>query len=429
MDQFGQWHAEGLPVRIEYSLAVMEELRVYGEEGFQKIPHGGIEVGALLLGERSGGAIRIMEWRPIACDHARGPGFTLSPADRQGLGELIARCGKAPELKGLSVVGWFHTHTRSRIFLSADDLTIYNDFFPEPGQIALVMRPQKDMPPTAGFFCKDDAGNLNAEASAAEFVLKPDPGQSLKPRRATAAGAGSGRVMTGRPEGLSRPAETMSRHERPMFRPIGHPRIPAETPAQADLPAEPALPPMPPASAGRFQAKWAVLALFVLTAAATAFHLWRTSQTAQAASLKIEEVDQSLLISWDHSSPAIAQADRAVLRIVDGTTVRSVPLSMTAVRSGAVTYMRQADDVEVRLTLFRNNQPGAQSFAHYVGASPAAPQTATANPATAPAPNRQRLQLQSDVTRLREQLKVESDRAERLREELVLLEKTSNGAR
>ena len=82
MDQdFGKWQVEDLPLCIEYSLAVMEELRAYGEEGFQKIPHGGIEVGALLLGEHDGNTVRITEWRPMTCDHARGPGFALSPAD------------------------------------------------------------------------------------------------------------------------------------------------------------------------------------------------------------------------------------------------------------------------------------------------------------------------------------------------------------
>lgn len=227
-----------------------------------------------------------------------------------------------------------------------------------------------------------------------------------------------------------------------MFRPIGQPRIPANVPVEAA--PQPAEAPVdfpvgstfgspltvPPPAANRSWAKWAVLGLFLLTGAATVFHLWRTSQTAEAASLKIEEVDQSLLISWDNSSPAIANADRAVLRIVDGSTVRSVPLSMTSIRSGAVTYMRQADDVEVRLTLYRNNQPGTQSFAHFVGASPArtaAPANATAKTPATPQ-NRQRLQLQSEVARLRETLKVESDRAERLREELALLEKTSSGA-
>jgi hypothetical protein len=186
---------------------------------------------------------------------------------------------------------------------------------------------------------------------------------------------------------------------------------------------------MPP-PAPRLGAKWgAVLALFVLTAGGTGYHLWRTSHSAHAAGLKIEEADQSLLISWDNAAPPVAAADRAVLRIVDGSTVRTVPLSMTAVRHGAVTYMRQADDVEVRLTLFKNNQPSSQSFARYVGAPGKLASARPQGDGSQAAPSRERLQLQADVARLREALRVESDRTERLREELVLLEKTAGGVR
>ena len=165
-----------------------------------------------------------------------------------------------------------------------------------------------------------------------------------------------------------------------------------------------------------------MVAIAALTAGV---QLWRVNQNVQGATLKVEEADQSLQISWDKSSSAVASADRAVLRIVDGSTVRSVPLSKSAVRHGVVTYMRQADDVEVRLTLFEGNQAGTQMFARYVGASASSP-GASNDGAAVPSP--QRLRLQNDVARLREVLRSEADRAERLHEELVLLEKTSGGA-
>ena len=469
--EFGQWRAEGLSRRIDYSLAVMEELRVYAEEGFQKIPHGGIEVGALLLGEQQGDLVKITEWRPIVCDHARGPGFMLSPADREALAGSIAKCAASPELEGLAIVGWFHTHTRSKIFLSPEDLALHQQFFGQPWQVAVVMRPQKDHPPTAGFFCCDDSGKINGEASLAEFTVRSDVAQSMKPKRASAAVVGgvsaAGRVIGGKPEGLSRAPEALSRHERPMFRPLGEPRMPAggatsplsrerhfrdpmireaaappaaeagqsagapaagqqdmTVSARRDLVASPGLgiPSLPPPT---FPSKWAALGLVAVALLATGFHFWRGSQAAQAASLKIEEVDQSLLISWDNAAPSIVSADRAVLRIVDGSTVRTVPLTQTAVRNGAVTYMRQADDVEVRLTLFHHNQPGVQAFAHFVGATGGPVGTS----GTGAVPSDQRLRLEADVTRLREALRAESDRTERLREELTVLEKTSGGAR
>ena len=450
MDQeFTFWHAEGLP-RVEYSLGVMEELRVYAEEGFQKIPHGGIEVGAILLGERDGETIRIKEWRPMACDHARGPGFVLSPADREALAELLADCGKSPELNGLSVAGWFHTHTRSKIFLSPDDLSIHETYFTEPWQVALVMRPQKDQLPGAGFFCRDSAGTMNCESSAAEFIVRPDPAQALKPKRASAAQPGGipvsgapARIMSGRPEGVARGPEAMTRQERPLFRerlspePVADAERPTRPSRLASMPAPfvvtpgsvlPAALPPPAHASLRFPPSWVAAAMVAIAALTAGVQLWRVNSNVQGATLKVEEADQSLQISWDKSSSAVASADRAVLRIVDGSTVRSVPLSKSAVHNGSVTYMRQADDVEVRLTLFEGNQAGTQMFARYVGASASSPGAAASNAGATTVPSPQRLRLQNDVARLREVLRSEADRAERLHEELALLEKTSGGA-
>ena len=36
-------------------------------------------------------------------------------------------------------MGWYHSHTRSEIFLSDADLEIHNRYFPEPWQVALVL--------------------------------------------------------------------------------------------------------------------------------------------------------------------------------------------------------------------------------------------------------------------------------------------------
>ncbi len=463
MDQeYGSWQVEGLPRRIEYSLAVLEELRVYADEGFQKIPHGGIEVGAILLGEHDDAKVRIVEWRPMACGHARGPGFTLSDSDRQALTESIEQCGKSPELHGLTIVGWFHTHTRSKIFLSAEDQAIHESFFSEPWQIAMVMRPQKDQPATAGFFGKDDAGTMNGEECLSEFAVRPDVKQSLKPRRASAAAPPTGgRIKNGKPENMAGLPEGVARHERPMFRPVGDARMPSEgsgvgrsrhlfEPAAEDASVRRigggprlATMPTPVAAANELDSPvtpppawltqrtiWAASALLLAVALGGGLHLWRQGRTEQNAALKIEEADQSLQISWDHAAPVVASADRAVLRIVDGSTVRNVPLSLSAVRNGAVTYMRQADDVEVRLTLFRDNQPSSQGFARFVGSAGGATSAgvATGGLESGDAPSEQRLQLQSDLTRLRESLREESERAERLREELTLLERSASAS-
>lgn len=98
-----------------------------------------------------------------APSHAKGPSFVLSDRDLAGLREAIS--GAAVELPDMEPVGWFHTHTRSEIFLSPDDVAVYNEIFPEPWQVALVMRLRKEQPAVAGFFA--------------------DPMEQSKPRAAT----------------------------------------------------------------------------------------------------------------------------------------------------------------------------------------------------------------------------------------------------
>lgn len=52
-----------------------------------------------------------------------------------------------PDLK---MVGWYHTHPRMSIFLSAYDAWLHQNFFREHWQVALVVEPYREM---GGFFC------------------------------------------------------------------------------------------------------------------------------------------------------------------------------------------------------------------------------------------------------------------------------------
>src|SRR5579862_3093495 len=116
--KFGLWSPPESPVMIEYSLVAIEEIRHEVAEGYQRLSRGGIEVGGILYGMRDGRTVRIMATRPIACEHARGPGFVLSDKDRAALHEQFLRDKSDPHLEGMISVGWFLSHTRSEILLS-----------------------------------------------------------------------------------------------------------------------------------------------------------------------------------------------------------------------------------------------------------------------------------------------------------------------
>ena len=145
------WRYEGAP-------EVMEEVRAAVIQGYFRLARGGLEVGGLLLGRRDGGTLHIAASRPIPCQHAYGPAFTLSDSDLAGLAKLLEASSSEPELKGLVPVGWYHSHTRSDLELSDRDLEVHNRWFPEAWQVALVLRPERARPTRAAFYVRDAQG-------------------------------------------------------------------------------------------------------------------------------------------------------------------------------------------------------------------------------------------------------------------------------
>ena len=83
------WQADGCRVRIAYSRAVMEELRLAAVDGFHRLAHGGVEIGGVLFGVRDPDGVKILAHRELACEYVFGPSFTLSENDRRALEELL----------------------------------------------------------------------------------------------------------------------------------------------------------------------------------------------------------------------------------------------------------------------------------------------------------------------------------------------------
>ena len=128
------WQADGCAVRIDYSRAVMEEVRLAASDGFHRLSHGGVEIGGVLFGVRDPDAVKILAHRAFACEYAFGPSFTLSDNDRRAFEDLLASPDTDSNLSGMQPVGWYHSHTRSEIQLSEKDLQLFQQCF--PGELA-----------------------------------------------------------------------------------------------------------------------------------------------------------------------------------------------------------------------------------------------------------------------------------------------------
>ncbi len=180
MAEQATWKTAECPFVIEYATRVADDIRLAVLDAFFSLPRGGAEIGGLLLGKWEDGRLVISDFAPLECEHAFGPSFTLSPRDRAGLAELIA----SKQGAGAQVAGWYHSHTRSDIFLSEADRDIHYEFFPEPWQVALVMRPHAIVPTRAGFFFREADGSIREGASCLELTLEalePKPSLSAAP--------------------------------------------------------------------------------------------------------------------------------------------------------------------------------------------------------------------------------------------------------
>jgi proteasome lid subunit RPN8/RPN11 len=422
--EFGTWRAEAAAYSVEYSLQVMEELRTLAEAGYRKIPHGGIECGALLLGSLDGDVVRIREWRPIECEHALGPGFVLSENDLTGLAALLERVGLDPVLDGLVPVGWFHTHTRSSLFLSEQDIAVHRRFFHEPWQVALVMALAKDQPVRAGFFLRQPDGALYGAASAQVFTVAPNPAMLSRPSRRT--GASTKPVALPVVE-TPPPKRTTPSRARPLGFSATAPAVPTpavlEQPAAA-TPKQPAELPPPPSFLQQQPERpgfaWKLLAvvagvLVLGGVAVVGWSIW-TALPADAIALRLEEKRDQLIVRWDHNAAPVRRAQRAVLQIADGAGRTQLDLNAEEARLGSVTYARGGEDVEVRLTLYEDGRQSAQESARFLG-PPVAPST----PAE-PAPIPTVAELREERDRLRRALRDEQARGERLRQTMRQLE-------
>jgi proteasome lid subunit RPN8/RPN11 len=360
------WKAPQCPFTIEYSLRALDDIRLAVVDAFFSLPRGGAEIGGILLGRHSNQRLVIADYVALDCEHAFGPSFTLSPPDQDRLAELLASAEQNPDR--LRPVGWYHSHTRSEVFLTEADQDLHRRYFPEPWQVALVLKPHTFHPTRAGFFFRETDGSIHGTASYQEFALEPLP---VRPVPAGVAPAmeftPSGRHRRGPdpPGPVITVAAEQAAHE-PAPGPGGTPEpSPEASEAQPDhIPLPSFL--TPPA---KRVSRWfvAVLAIAIsLAVAAAAYqtrHLWLPGLMAirpapeLSVGLSAMDRDGQLQIQWDANSPTVSQAANAVLEIDDGLVPWEVQLDSRHLKAGTFTYARQTERVDIKLAI---HLPGGQ---------------------------------------------------------------------
>jgi proteasome lid subunit RPN8/RPN11 len=409
--KFGLWTVAESPVAVEYSLVVIEEIRHEVAEGYQRLSRGGIEVGGVLYGTRDGRTVRILAMRPIACEHARGPGFLFSDNDRAALNTQLVQDQEDPHLQGLMAVGWFLSHTRSEISLNDSDREIFGIFFPAPWQITMIVRPGRGGAMRAGFFVRETDGTIKTEQSYQEFNF-PDRLAGLFERPMDRGD------RPPRPGRGDRTAPSFYRAESTALAAVPH-ELPAPDPESWQSAGPQLLRPPAPRRKWPLLVTWAaaVLVLVIL-----GLRYWMPAAGAEPISLAVVESDGQLLIEWNHAAKPVATATGGTLDVIDGAETRTFPLTRQMLAAGNFTYQRKTGDIEVRISVDGPEAGKVQESSRFLGRPPEAATTAAAKAQDLSDLEKRRTELEAEVARLRRENQSQTGKIQQLERTLRILQ-------
>ena len=288
---------------------------------------------------------------------------------------MIAEAG-APGASGkVGVIGWYCSKTRDDASLNQSDRNLYNELFPLPGQIALVVRPYVVEPMLAAFFFRDENGAVvkSIECDVEEWrpapVVESDavepPLVLLKPALSKPALANLVEIDASTPKPLetappaataATPVETAAPVQTRLANIIERsPLEAADAGPGAKPPVRPPaffssvpglLPPQPRSNHIRLALAIAAVLLAVLTAAFMTRGVWMPKPPLN---LSTTELNGTLLIHWNPE--ALRGVDHASMFVNDGgqRTPSLIPLDRYQLNSGLLSYTPKSQRVTAKL--------------------------------------------------------------------------------
>ena len=420
--EFVSWRVPQFPRSIEYPLEVMEEIRAFACDELLQLSHGGDDVGGILFGTRRDDLIRILTWRPMACEHAQGQGLRLSNNDRMNLAVQLEIARQNPDLKDLRPVGWFVSHLHGGASLSDSDLEIYSGFFPEAWQVALLVCPQGNGRAQAGFFVREPNDKVRSEASYQSFELAPlGPGAAApvsKPVQAPtvqtpavpppAMPGPASQAPAAYPPKIRPPAP-----QAPVFKPVVFQASASEAPSfqiEEEVPA-------------RERWYWAIPIALALGIAAFMLYQRQVPSPSASIALRAWNEAQTVQLAWDANSRALRDSYRGQIEIHDGTKNSQIALSSDQLHAGKMSYIPQSSDVGIVMTVYpAKGDPFHDSTRVIVPSFETPTQPPQLLPAAPSPPAADQTALQQQVQHLKEDLSKERARADELQNLVRILE-------
>jgi hypothetical protein len=399
---FVSWSAPEVAWAIEYPIEVMEEIRAFACNELLQLSHGGAEVGGVMYGSRRSDAIRILTWRPIACEHSETETLRLSHRDRMTLAVQLEVARGNPELKELRPVGWFVSHLSGGVAMTSSDLEIHDGFFPERSQVTLVIHPTEGGRAEAGFFVRSADGNVRSDASYQNFALEP-----LHASLAQAAPAAAPPAAASNVEPASQEAPASESNGVP-------PGVPGPSPAAWGI--RPHSPPAPIFNtneplAARERWLWAIpIALALGLAVLMLFQRQKPAESSPMALHVSSNAARTVQLEWDPKSRAVRDSEHGEIDITDNGKSSQVLLSSDQLHSGRMAYLRQSSDVGFQLTVYPARGAPVHESTRLIAPASSAPSQPPELLGTAP-PSTGDEALQRQVRQLREDLRKEHARA------------------
>jgi hypothetical protein len=337
------WSDPAFPLTIAYPLALLYEIEFVASEGYRRIPHGGIEDGGVLYGRIQGDTVRIEAFRAIDCEHAFGPSFVLSASDIEKLRAQLRHAREDPELSGLTSLGWFISHSRSKLEVTDRECEWFDLLFPEPSQVLLLIKPEKFKPTRFSFAFHSDSRGQHSDLARNAFVL-PLPGRSDGTKRERKRRREEPKAAEHRAQSLDEHARAIpvERATEPPQVSVSVPPSPKPQPARQRMAAAPT--PVTPISRRPLLLWLCCITCCVLVLATGLRFYWKYG--ASPVSLHAARQGNRLLVSW----PGETGANSGELRIQSGGWTQAMELNARQMRTGGVTISASGSDVSIELT-------------------------------------------------------------------------------
>ncbi len=212
------WEVPNKSVSIQISLDVIDRMEREVIDSFKAVTKRGSEVGGVLLGRLAHAGSRtvfVENYESVTCDYSRGPLYLLADPDKDRLRETLDRLKNSP----LAPVGFFRSNTRKDVALDDEDLALAQEFFSDPNQVFLLVKPFAMKPGTAGFFIWEN-GRIEVEPYV-QFPFRRSELQKIHPQ--SIVQTSGKRVADAIPPGPARedrgPVVFPKREERPVAMP------------------------------------------------------------------------------------------------------------------------------------------------------------------------------------------------------------------